>query len=135
MDKGIAIAVCLVACITDLRCRRIPNSITYSGLVAVVLVRIASQGADGLEACLTGLATGIPVIGLSLKRPDGFGMGDAKLILVLLAAFGTNGVWGVLIACAGGAAWGCVCGARARRESIPLAPFIAAGAIAATIPW
>ncbi|CAB4858367.1 unannotated protein [freshwater metagenome] len=135
MEKAVVIAVCLVACVTDLRWRRIPNWLNGLGLLFVLVGRVSSAGLLGAVAGVSWLLLALPLVVLSLLRPDGFGMGDAKLIGVVFAALGTYGLLALLIACAAGSLWGWLSGGLRASVSIPLAPFITAGAIAASFPW
>jgi prepilin peptidase CpaA len=75
------------AIITDLRWRRIPNSLTFPALAAALIIRIAFQGWLGLGLALSG-ALIAPIVILLLHFGKGLGMGDLKLAAALGAFFG-----------------------------------------------
>lgn len=104
------------ATITDLKTRTIPNALTLTGVAAGLALTPANLPAALAAALLLG--------GLSLARPDGFGMGDAKLVTAIAAlAGGTTAVLALTLGCllALGSA------ATMRRSTVPLAPFLLGG--------
>ena len=127
--------MCIGASVTDLRSRRIPNWLTGWGLVLVLMARYGSVGPPGVYSALSSLMLALPLVGMSLMRPVGLGMGDAKLMMVVLAGLGAPGLSALLIACTGGILWALWSGGLRADVPIPLAPFIAAGAVAAGFPW
>lgn len=76
-----------IAVITDLRSRRIPNSLTFTALCAAIVIRFAFQGWSGLGLALAG-AIIAPLILWSLHLGKGIGMGDLKLAAAVGAFFG-----------------------------------------------
>ncbi|WP_327150674.1 A24 family peptidase [Nocardia sp. NBC_01329] len=93
-------AWCAALSISDIRSRRLPNSLTLTG-AAAVLAYAASTGhflAAGRGAAL--LAA--PYLVIHLVRPAALGAGDVKLALGLGAAAGLGGVqawvWSALAA-------------------------------------
>lgn len=85
-----AIPIALVvgtAIITDLRWRRIPNSLTFPALAAALIIRIAFQGWTGLGLALAG-AVIAPLMLLFFHFGRGLGMGDLKLAAAVGAFFG-----------------------------------------------
>ncbi|MCX6393319.1 MAG: A24 family peptidase [Solirubrobacterales bacterium] len=135
MEKAVVIAVCLGASLTDLRSRRIPNWLNGSGLVLVLGARYGSAGPSGVLDAFACLLMALPLVAMSLVRPLGFGMGDSKLMIVVFVGLGLSGLLALLIACAGGTLWALVSGGPRASVPIALAPFIAAGAVAASFPW
>ncbi|MFZ5440533.1 MAG: prepilin peptidase [Myxococcota bacterium] len=82
----------LVAVVTDLRSRRIPDLLTYSLMGVSLAVR---AGMDGLGAWDQGLLSGLIAMGLALGwfslfalREGGLGWGDVKLAGGVGAALG-----------------------------------------------
>lgn len=79
---GVA-AVAIVAAVSDLRSRRLPNALTFGAAVVGVAVHFAIAGWAGLGFALTGWALGLAVF-FPVYALGGMGAGDVKL----LAAFG-----------------------------------------------
>jgi prepilin peptidase CpaA len=83
----VVLLISLVACVTDLRTRRIPNLLTFSAALAGLAFQIGNGGlSGGLLAgggWLTGLALFLPVFALG-----GMGGGDVKLLAALGAWLG-----------------------------------------------
>ncbi|HZR92254.1 MAG TPA: prepilin peptidase [Gaiellaceae bacterium] len=132
---GVCGAALGIAAATDVAERRVPNRVVLPAAVVCAALTLAGGAGAGL---LSGLAIAALFLGLSLARPAALGMGDVKLaVLVVLGLDGQAPralVFGVaLAACAGvllllsrgGAAW---------RLSLPLAPFLATGALVALLP-
>ena len=76
-----------VAMFTDLRSRRIPNTLTFSAFGAAVLARVLLQGWTGLGLALTG-ALVAPLVLLIIHMGRGLGMGDLKLAAAIGAFMG-----------------------------------------------
>jgi prepilin peptidase CpaA len=96
----ITLSVALVACVVDLRTRRIPNALTFAAAAGALLFHAASGGWGGL-----GRAAGGGAIGLALFLPffllRGLGGGDVKLLAALGAWLGPAGalslaVWSMI---------------------------------------
>jgi prepilin peptidase CpaA len=73
--------------VTDLRARRIPNSLTFPALIAALIVRTAFQGWAGLGLALAG-ALVAPILILAMHGGKGLGMGDVKLAMAVGAILG-----------------------------------------------
>jgi prepilin peptidase CpaA len=76
-----------VAMVTDLRWRRIPNSLTFPAALLAVVLRTALQGWAGLGLALGG-ALVAPTLLLLMHRGRGLGMGDIKLAMAVGAVVG-----------------------------------------------
>jgi len=76
-----------IAIVTDVRSRRIPNSLTFPALAAALVVRFAFQGWAGLGLALMG-AIVAPLVLLIVHAGRGIGMGDLKLAAAVGAFFG-----------------------------------------------
>jgi prepilin peptidase CpaA len=72
------IALVCAAAWTDLRTRRIPNSITVSGAITGLALHIAYGGASGAAHSLVGMALGLAIF-FALYAAGGMGAGDVKL--------------------------------------------------------
>jgi prepilin peptidase CpaA len=121
----LAAALGVIASVTDLRMRQIPNWLTASGAIAGILCG-ASMGWRGLGLAVAGGTAGFLLL-LPLHWLGALGGGDVKL----MAAFGTLlGPCGILTAAVFGAMAGALwaLGAMLRGiRAIPYAPAIAAG--------
>ena len=81
MPRAIEIALIALVCAaawTDLRTRRIPNSITVSGAVIGLVLHIIYGGLSGAIQSLAGAAIGLAIF-LGLYAAGGMGAGDVKL--------------------------------------------------------
>lgn len=121
--------------VSDLAERRIPNNV----LVPATLVCAGLSLAEGISA--GGLASALAIVAvllvLSLARPAALGMGDVKLALLLAAgldgAATTALMIGLALAAGAGIALILRYGRAAGRRAVPLAPFLAAGALLALL--
>jgi prepilin peptidase CpaA len=79
---GPVVLIAAAACLTDLRRRRIPNSLTLPALLAGLAAHFAFDGLSGLWAALAGVAVATAVLlpGWLLKW---MGAGDVKLMAAL----------------------------------------------------
>jgi leader peptidase (prepilin peptidase)/N-methyltransferase len=123
-----------IAATTDLAEHRVPNRVVLPAAATCALLTLAG-------ARLFALAWALALVGLllavSLARPVALGMGDVKL--ALLIALGLDGhalaalALGLLLAASAGLALLILHGRSAWRRALPLAPFLACGAIAALL--
>ncbi|HEX5109970.1 MAG TPA: A24 family peptidase [Vicinamibacterales bacterium] len=86
---AIALGVGLVACVTDVRERRIPNVLTFGAAGAALLVHLAIGGPNGLGAAAAGWAVGTALF-LPFFLLGGMGAGDVKLLAALGAWLGPS---------------------------------------------
>jgi leader peptidase (prepilin peptidase) / N-methyltransferase len=120
---------------SDLFERRIQNRIVVPAAVACA----AAWAASGIA--LFALVEGLVLVGglltLSLVRPEALGMGDVKLALLLVVGLDGRGAVALLVALALAAGFGLLMLARFGRAAtsckLPLAPFLALGALIALI--
>jgi len=123
-------ATLAAAVVFDLRERRIPNAVTAPAAVAALFA-----GAAHDPARLAAGAGAAAFLGLAaLVRPDGMGWGDVKLAGVLGLVLGPPVAVALLIAFAVGTLYGLALAlrrglVRARRTTVPFAPFLAVGAL------
>jgi prepilin peptidase CpaA len=94
-----ALAISAVGAVKDVLGRRIPNSLTYSGLLVALVVRGQVAGWPGLKGGLTGmlLAGGIFYL---LFLLGGMGGGDVKLMAAVGAWAGITQVMSILLVAA-----------------------------------
>ena len=83
----IALIVGLVACITDVRTRRIPNVLTFGAAAAAILVHGIVDGASGVGMSVAGWLVGTALF-LPFFLLRGMGAGDVKLLAALGAWVG-----------------------------------------------
>jgi leader peptidase (prepilin peptidase) / N-methyltransferase len=118
----------------DLTQRRIPNRIVLPAATACGTLTLAAGAPLSL---LAGLATVLLLLVVSLRWPAAFGMGDVKLALLLVLGLDGSALRALALGLALAALAGCALVARhgrtAWRASLPLAPFIAAGALVAVV--
>ncbi|HKH23593.1 MAG TPA: A24 family peptidase [Solirubrobacterales bacterium] len=134
LDASLVMLAAVVT-VTDLRSRLVPDAALIAAL-AVALGVCALSDAHGLpERVVAGAAAGGFLLGAALIRPDGMGLGDVKLAGVLGFYLGAGVIEALLIAFAAGSLTGFALLARhgwgARHRTIPFAPFLALGALAA----
>lgn len=119
---------------TDLAEHRVPNRLVLPAALACAALTLAS-GMNAATAVGLGLIALLLVIALAI--PSTLGMGDIKLMLVIVLGLQQNVLRALFLALvlAGLAAAAVVIGQgrEARRTSLPLAPFLALGALLAVI--
>jgi prepilin signal peptidase PulO-like enzyme (type II secretory pathway) len=131
------VAMLAVVTVTDLRRRLIPNRVLAAAVaVGLPLLAVADPGALP-ERLTAALVAGGAFLVLALVRPDGFGMGDVKLIAVIGLFLGDAVLAAVLIALLAGSLVGLCLIARhgpaAGKSTIPFGPFLALGALLALL--
>lgn len=128
-------AALVVAGAVDFAEHRIPNRVVLPAAAACAAL-LAADGAR-IAALAWALALVAPLLAISLARPAALGMGDVKLALLL--AVGLDGrapaalVLGVALAACAGLVLLVLHGRASWRRALPLAPFLAAGALAALL--
>jgi prepilin peptidase CpaA len=91
-----------LACVSDLRTRRIPNVLTFGAAVAGVLFHLATSGMDGGLASAGGWIVGIALLLVPFVLGS-MGAGDVKLLGALGAWLGpADTVWLGLYTCVAG---------------------------------
>lgn len=133
-QAAIFIGFLVVASACDLRTRRIPNRLNAAGLLAVVAVAFAEDRAGGVACIGWAFTLAAGPLAIHLARPAGLGGGDVKMTAVIGAALGPLGALALVVGClmallalpaARSIGW-----LPAAARHIPLAPFLAAGALA-----
>jgi leader peptidase (prepilin peptidase)/N-methyltransferase len=132
------VALLGVITVSDLRTRLVPDAALLASLAVALPVCLVSDPGAVPERLLAGLAAGGFLLAAALIRPDGMGLGDVKLAGVLGVYLGPRVVEAMVVAFAAGSVAGLVLLARhglaARSSTIPFAPFLAIGALAALAP-
>ena len=85
-------AILISSAVIDFRTQKIPNLITYPGMVIAFSYHGALRGVDGLLFSLAGLAVGIGIFLLPYLM-GGMGAGDAKLMGAVGGMIGAKGVF------------------------------------------
>ena len=85
-------AILISSAVIDFRTQKIPNLITYPGMVIAFSYHGALRGFDGLLFSLAGLAVGIGIFLLPYLM-GGMGAGDAKLMGAIGGMIGAKGVF------------------------------------------
>jgi leader peptidase (prepilin peptidase) / N-methyltransferase len=123
-----------VAAAVDLAEHRIPNRLVLPAAAACAVLTLVSGSWRGLAA---GMALVALLFVFSLAWPAALGMGDVKL--ALLIALGLDGsapralLLGLLLASLAGVLLLALRGREAWRRALPLAPFLAVGALATVL--
>jgi leader peptidase (prepilin peptidase)/N-methyltransferase len=131
----ILLPVLVVLSAIDIRHRVLPNRIVLPATGLVLATQIALASDHGAEAAVAAIAAGAAFHVLRAVYPQGLGMGDVKLALLLGAALGKSVLFGVFIGSVCVAAAGLIVlareGAEGRKTTLPFGPFLAAGAVVA----
>jgi leader peptidase (prepilin peptidase) / N-methyltransferase len=127
-------AALAAAALYDLAQRRIPNRLVLPAAGVCAALTLAAGAPLSL---LAGLALVVLLLTFSLCSPTALGMGDVKLALLLVLGLDGSALRALAIGLALAALAGCALlvrhGMTAWRASLPLAPFIAAGALLTVI--
>lgn len=94
-----AAAWATIGAVWDVISRRVPNLLSYSGLLAGILLRSWLLGWHGLATALGGAALGGGIF-LLLYLVKGMGAGDVKLMAAVGSLVGVPAVFQVMLACA-----------------------------------
>ena len=118
---------------TDLEHRLIPDRIVLPGALLVLVGRTVDE--PSVAWILAGLGAGLGLFLLVLAYPRGMGMGDVKLALFLGCGLGLAVVVGLFAGFLAAAVPAVVLlvrhGRAARKQAIPLGPFLALGGVLA----
>jgi leader peptidase (prepilin peptidase)/N-methyltransferase len=134
LDASLILLAAVVS-VTDLRSRLVPDLALLAALALSVPVCALSDPGGLPERVLAGMGAGGFLLGAALLRPGAMGLGDVKLAGVLGFYLGARVIEALAIAFAIGSLAGIVLivrhGWEARRRTIPFAPCLALGALAA----
>jgi leader peptidase (prepilin peptidase) / N-methyltransferase len=136
LEALIAVLFCWVLVVitrTDLEHRLIPDAIVLPG--AVLLLALRTIDDPSLEWILSALGAGLVLFLIVLVYPRGLGMGDVKLSAFLGAGLGISVIVGIVvgffIAFVPALLVFARHGREARKQAIPLGPFLALGGVIA----
>lgn len=132
-----AVVVFIVLAAIDIERRTIPNRIVLPAAAVILVGRLAQHPSRWDEFLLAALGAALVLLLPSLINRSAIGMGDVKLGLLMGATLGWKAVAAIPIAllCAGLVAATILLrgGRSARGSTIPLAPFLAIGALVAVL--
>jgi leader peptidase (prepilin peptidase)/N-methyltransferase len=118
---------------TDLEHRIIPNRIVVPAAALVLAAQTAVKPSP--EWAIAAVAAAAFLLAAALAYPGGMGIGDVKLALLLGAMLGRTVAVALLVGMAAALVPSAVLvarhGAKARKMGVPLAPFLALGALVA----
>jgi len=136
-DTAVAVGVITVLSVLsrhDLQRRRIPDRIVLPACAVVLTANIALHADRWYEWMLAGLGAGVFFFVFAVARKGALGMGDVKLALFIGAALGEDVILALIVGTLAAAVVALAILAREGRagakQTIPLGPFLAAGAIA-----
>ncbi len=138
LSAGAAVAALFCATlvavsVTDLEHRIVPNQLILPAAVVVLVAQTALH--PSIEWLVAALGAATLLLAAVLAYPNGLGMGDVKLALLLGAMLGHTVpvalFIGVLAALAPSAVLLARHGSSARKMAIPFAPFLALGGVVA----
>ena len=138
------LGVMLAITVIDARHRVVPNRIVYPAVIlfaaAIVVGDLLGDGVDALDGAIGLALYAVPLLLVAVVVPQGMGMGDVKLVALIGLVLGSLGLSYVGVAAGVGIIGGgigalvalAVLGAG-RRDQIPFGPFLAGGAVVATL--
>jgi len=98
------LGVALIACVTDIKARRIPNVLTLGAAATALVYHTVLGGVDGFQAASLGWLAGAAAF-MPFFLLGGMGAGDVKLLAALGAWMGPAGaMWVALYASLAGGA-------------------------------
>ena len=136
LEALIAVLLCWVLVVitrTDLEHRLIPDRIVLPATEAILALRTLDD--PSVEWILSALGAGLVLLLIVLAYPRGLGMGDVKLSTLIGAGLGISVIVamfvGFFVAFVPAAVLLLRHGKEARKQAIPLGPFLALGAVVA----
>ena len=91
---AVVVGVGFIACLTDLRNRRIPNVLTFGAAAAALIYGVATGGWSGLGTAALGWVIGAVAMIVPFAL-GGLGGGDVKLLAAIGAWLGPSGAFWV----------------------------------------
>ncbi len=130
----VLVAFLVPICLVDLDHLLIPDRLTVPAAVVAIVLGTALDPGGEATRILAGLIAGATLALPSLVRPQGIGMGDAKLVAVLGLFLGTSVAPAFVAAFLAGSVAGGVIIARkgvaaGRKTAVPFGPFLALGGV------
>jgi prepilin signal peptidase PulO-like enzyme (type II secretory pathway) len=130
---SVLVLALLICTATDLLKYRVPNAVTYPGIVLALAADVFMPDGEIMEAVLAALLGGGLFLVLSILTRGGIGLGDVKLAVLIGAGLGLPGAYqalflGIIV---GGLVIAVLflAGVVGRRQAVPYAPFLALAAV------
>ena len=131
--SAIFVVVLVVLSVIDYERGLLPNRIVLPATAVILVLQLAFFPGDALEYVISTVGAGLFFLVLYLINRAGLGQGDVKFALLLGAGLGQGVVLGIFLGMFFAGIGGLVVIARrgtsARKDTIPLGPFLALGAI------
>lgn len=148
-DSGVAlltglvlVAVLIPATAIDVAWRVVPDSLLVAGAVAMGAILLVARPGDLVEHGIAAAVVGGGALVVAVAARGGFGLGDVKLLALLGLVLGGAVLPATTVAIGlAGVAGLALLVVRGRGATVPLVPFLAAGAFAAAVgvrppvPW
>ncbi|HXH20638.1 MAG TPA: A24 family peptidase [Dehalococcoidia bacterium] len=129
-----ALILALLLCTgTDLIEYRVPNVVTYPGIVLALAAAALFPDGDPVNALVAGVVGGLIFLVLAIVTRGGLGLGDVKLAVLIGVALGFPASYQALVI--GVLTGGVVilalflAGIVSRKQAVPYAPFLALAAV------
>ncbi len=85
----VLLCLLLISLYEDLKMRRIPNTVTISGMISGIIINLTGQGFLGLLFSLKGIFIAFLLLSIPFMI-GGLGGGDVKLVMAVGAIMGTD---------------------------------------------
>lgn len=131
--SAIFVVVLVVLSVIDIERGLLPNRIVLPATAVILLLQLAFFPDQALEWILSTVGAGLFFLIAYLSYRAGLGLGDVKFAMLLGAGLGKGVVLGIFLGMFAAGIGGLVLVARqgldARKQTIPLGPFLALGAV------
>ena len=131
--SAIFVVVLVILSVIDIEQRLLPNRIVLPATGLILVLQLAFFSDRAVEWIASTLGAGLFFLVAYLTYRAGLGLGDVKFALLLGAGLGQGVVLGIFVGMFAAGIGGLVVIARegiaARKQTIPLGPFLALGAV------
>jgi leader peptidase (prepilin peptidase)/N-methyltransferase len=131
--SAIFVVVLVVLSVIDIEQGLLPNRIVLPATAVILVLQLAFFPDQALEWILATAGAGLFFLLAYLSYRAGLGLGDVKFAMLLGAGLGKGVVLGIFLGMFAAGIGGLVLVARqgldARKQTIPLGPFLALGAV------
>ena len=131
LSAAILCVALVIVSVTDLEYRIVPDRIVLPAAAVVLLLNTIRKPSP--EWILAALAFALVLLVAALVNPEGMGLGDVKLALLIGAGLGWGAVLALVVAAAAAfvPALVLLLGRGGRKATMAFAPFLAFGAVVA----